>query len=566
MTEKAFPFHLDAIKERGASLAKADGSYAEALLYNMLREQLPPEWSFIAGVQLGAHEYDFLVMVPGRGIVNVECKGHGYTFIGATNKFNWRNRDTGRDEVKDLIGQASCARNYYLSYLADALFGRGYRWGIMAYCLIFPLDEMAGINLRSLPIYRQSDCQPANKGLAKIILESLDFSERQLVARGVRTPARLNQADAATIWRFWTQIEDKSTYTFSSIKLDLGSYREQMRNLLTASQQGVLQTILDPQQLRVFVEGTAGTGKTFLAMSSALELRGRVLYVCFNKVLARYVHSVMPERKDLVITHFHKFSDVVLTSPPSLQRAKEEQEVDFWKRVDETLLLEVKKLKPGTYPLFDAIVVDEAQDLTRTQLKCLMRFCNSRGGKVILFSDAEQNIYRDRLNEDALRGIFRDLKVQRLMVNLRNPKPIVEYCRGLVPMDREVRIVLNGPAVVERELKKDAINAFLKDEVFACYNPRDVAVISPELRLLDGLQTGIGVSFYGPDDSMSKTEKNLKAWNENRCAWKSTTHAFKGLEAMAVVHILPSTYSSDAIKYVGGSRATYQLFLLTVKE
>ena len=75
MTEKAFPFHIDAIKERGASLAKADGSYAEALLYNMLREQLPPEWSFIAGVQLGAHEYDFLVMVPGRGIVNVECKG-----------------------------------------------------------------------------------------------------------------------------------------------------------------------------------------------------------------------------------------------------------------------------------------------------------------------------------------------------------------------------------------------------------------------------------------------------------------------------------------------------------
>ena len=107
MTEKAFPFHIDAIKERGASLAKADGSYAEALLYNMLREQLPPEWSFIAGVQLGAHEYDFLVMVPGRGIVNVECKGHGYTFIGATNKFNWRNRDTGRDEVKDLIGQAA---------------------------------------------------------------------------------------------------------------------------------------------------------------------------------------------------------------------------------------------------------------------------------------------------------------------------------------------------------------------------------------------------------------------------------------------------------------------------
>ena len=38
MTEKAFPFHIDAVQERDASLAKADGSYAEAMLYNMLRE------------------------------------------------------------------------------------------------------------------------------------------------------------------------------------------------------------------------------------------------------------------------------------------------------------------------------------------------------------------------------------------------------------------------------------------------------------------------------------------------------------------------------------------------
>lgn len=566
MTDKAFPFHVDAVKERGASLSRGDGSYAEALLYNMLREQVPPEWSFISGVQLGAHEYDFLVMVPGRGIVNLECKGHGYSFIGATNKFGWYNRETGKTEVKDLIGQASAARNYYLSYLADALFGRGYRWGVMAYCLVFPLDEMPGINLKSLPIYRKSDCGPETKGLVKIILESLDFSERQLVARGVRNPSRLRDEDAMTIWRFWTQIEDRSTYQFSTVKLDLADYRAQMRNLLTASQQGVLQTVLAPANLRVFVEGTAGTGKTFLAMSAASELRGRVLYVCFNRVLARYVHSVMPDRPNMAITHFHKFSDLVLGSPLTVQRNEGEPESVFWTRWDETFLEVVKKLKPGSYPLFDAIIVDEAQDLTKTQLKCLMRFCNSRGGKVILFSDSEQNIYRDRMNEDSLRSIFRDLRVQRLSVNLRNPKPIVEYCRELVPAERNVQIVLNGPAIVRREMKRCELKSFLRDEVFAHYNPRDVAVISPEAKLLDGLETGTPTSFYGPDESTGKTEKNLKAWNENRCAWKSTTHAFKGLEAMAIVHILPAAYSSDAIKYVGGSRATFQLFLLTVKE
>ena len=82
---------------------------------------------------------------------------------------------------------------------------------------------------------------------------------------------------------------------------------------------------------------------------------------------------------------------------------------------------------------------------------------------------------------------------------------------------------------------------------------------------LAGLGDGLPVSFYGPDENLNKTEKNLKAWTENRCAWKSTTHSFKGLEAMAVVHILPQTYSSNAIRYVGASRATFQLFLITIK-
>lgn len=566
MTNNAFPLYIDAVKERSASLERADGSFAEATLYNKLREQLPESWSFIWGVQLGAHEYDFLILVPGRGIVNMECKGHGYEFIGATNKFSWFNREKGRWEVKDLIGQASSARNYYLHYLQDALFGRGYQWGVMAYCIVFPLDEMPGINLKALPIFRGTDCLPENKGLERIVLESLDFAEMQLKARGVRFPAQLSQGDATTIWEYWTQKEDPSAHEFTAQKLDLAEYREQMRNLLTASQQSVQQVVLDPRHLRVFVEGTAGTGKTLLAMSAAAELRGKVLYVCFNRVLARYVNMILPPREGLIITHFHKFSDVVMGK--TIELAKEEGETDaaYWKRRDELLLQEVRSLKAGTYPLFDAIIVDEAQDLTKTQLKCLMRFCNSNGGKLVLFSDAEQNIYRDRLNQEELGRIFRDLEVQYLSVNLRNPKPVIDYCSELVPPEKKVRPVLNGPAVVHKIMRQSELNAFLRDVVFVSFNPRDVAVISPDSRYLTGLGLGIGVSFYGPDENLRKTEKNLVAWTENRCAWKSTTHAFKGLEAMAVVHLLPQSYASNAIKYVGASRATFQLYLITIDD
>ena len=95
MTNNVFPLYENAEKEVGASIERADGSLAEARLYDMLRQQLPEDWSFLWGLQLGVHEYDFLVLVPGWGIVNVECKGYGYEHL-PTHKFNWKNKITGK--------------------------------------------------------------------------------------------------------------------------------------------------------------------------------------------------------------------------------------------------------------------------------------------------------------------------------------------------------------------------------------------------------------------------------------------------------------------------------------
>ena len=43
MTDKVFPVYTNAEKEVGASLERADGSFAEAKLYDMLRKQLPQQ-------------------------------------------------------------------------------------------------------------------------------------------------------------------------------------------------------------------------------------------------------------------------------------------------------------------------------------------------------------------------------------------------------------------------------------------------------------------------------------------------------------------------------------------
>ena len=58
------------------------GKYAEAALYRFLKGQLPDNWFVIYSVffqgEHRPHEMDFLVLVPGKGFVYLECKGRGY--------------------------------------------------------------------------------------------------------------------------------------------------------------------------------------------------------------------------------------------------------------------------------------------------------------------------------------------------------------------------------------------------------------------------------------------------------------------------------------------------------
>ena len=306
-TRHAFPFYNDAIEDTRASLANADGKYAEATLYNMLREQLPEDWSFIWGVHLGAHEYDFLVLVPGKGIVNVECKGRGYSVIGATNKFSFYNRETQRSEEKDILGQAAKAQRYYIKYLRDALFGC--TWGLCGYCVAFPLDEFSGVNFRGVPIYRQSDCSD----LVKIINDALDSAKFKLKNEfGVLEPALLSYYNAQRVWDFWTQQENRDAHTYELVTQNLDGYRRQLNNLLSSSQLQVLNGIVGNNQGQHLVEGTAGTGKTFLAMATAKRTEGEVLFLCFNKVLAANLMVTSPQNT-LEFTHF-------LTSADSLQK------------------------------------------------------------------------------------------------------------------------------------------------------------------------------------------------------------------------------------------------------
>ena len=94
------------------------GKQAEAHLYRLLKEQLPDDWyvfydrSFTGETQ--ENQIDFLVIVPGRGIVNLECKGSGYSVADGGRKFT---HPVIIPNGRDLIHKADLAiRNFHKNF------------------------------------------------------------------------------------------------------------------------------------------------------------------------------------------------------------------------------------------------------------------------------------------------------------------------------------------------------------------------------------------------------------------------------------------------------------------
>ncbi|MBK6973908.1 MAG: DEAD/DEAH box helicase family protein [Sterolibacteriaceae bacterium] len=149
---------------------------------------------------------------------------------------------------------------------------------------------------------------------------------------------------------------------------------------------------------RLVFKGPAGTGKTFLAMESAFRAthEGKsVLFLCFNNLLGDWlkaeVSSVSGDKSRFRCGTFHS----LLMEISGERRPRDEPE--YWQKY--LLLQAAEKLLQDdrTYPHFDVLIVDEAQDLMRDEYLDVLDLVlkdGLAGGQWALFWDFErQAIY-----------------------------------------------------------------------------------------------------------------------------------------------------------------------------
>ena len=174
----------------------------------------------------------------------------------------------------------------------------------------------------------------------------------------------------------------------------------------------------EPFRLRVI--GTAGSGKTQLAMAvyrDAIAQGRRPLYVCYNRPLADHIALIVPEGGE--VATYHQLGDRV---------SRAQGETPDFGRSDAFARLEalLDAHRPDAAQQFDELIVDEGQDFQAGRARNLMRFLHP-GARAWWLEDPMQNLYaRTPVTLDGWVTL-------RSAVNYRSPRDVLDTLNRLLP-------------------------------------------------------------------------------------------------------------------------------------
>jgi hypothetical protein len=287
---------------------------------------------------------------------------------------------------------------------------------------------------------------------------------------------------------------------------------------------------LEPWRLRV--QGTAGSGKTQLALDILREAdeRGqRACYVCFNRPLADAMKRIAPP--SVTVTTFHELARY------SAEGAGESLPAFDQPGAFDTLARLFLSLSHRLGDLFDTLVIDEGQDFAPEWVPGLLRLAGARA-RVLYLEDSEQTLYRrEPIRLDGWVTLTSP-------VNYRSPRLLVEFINWLkltdVPVEPGSAIEGFDPCwrvYPDEASLADETGQAVKDLVADGFAPDRIAVLS-----FRGLDSSRLVGPNGPERLAGYTLRRPIGYDaQGNARWSDgvlmidTLFRFKGQAADAVV-------------------------------
>ena len=499
-------------------------------------------------------EADFVVVHPRYGVMVVEVKGGHLHYDPAAQRWT---RQGSRHDVKDPFDQA--ARNLHAleAILQQRGFGRSeFLPFSRARCVVFPHCNYSGSTPpgahRSM-LFGASDLASLGAKIEALFelqpfipAAALSNSILDGIVQGLTSTFQLVPA-------LWSEIQDQEKR--------LLRFTEDQLNILT-----VLQSYP-----RAAIQGVAGSGKTLLAVAKARAFADegkRVLFLCFNELLAEWVRDDLPSTYDgrLIIRNYHKLCSE-WTRAAGLHWPHAGDDLEFFKERAPKLLEDAIELRPDLN--FDAVVVDEGQDFLPAWWDTV-ELINKRPteGPLYIFFDPEQQIFHER--PPTMPDLGRPFV---LPVNCRNTEQIARQCGRII--GKEIAVNKGTPAgTPPRQIEapsRDRQKSEVEKQIEEWMHPttglkaNQIAIITRgkvEKSSLAGLDCISGHALT----------HRLREWRNGVGILITNLHRFKGLEADALILVdfvrpgSPQTFPGFSPEhfYVACSRAKHLLTILTL--
>lgn len=550
----------------------------EFLFQKFQTDHSTSDWTVLHSLDVAKHrtkpygEIDFVVLIPGLGVLCVEVKSHrsirrkdGEWYFGKREKPGQSPFRQVREAMHGLMDDFRQKR----PDLDDILF-----W--YAVCFPFVHFSQDSPEWNAWEVVDERRIQAS--GVGEAFSGVLENARRHLSKD--TSAGWFNKEESAPSAADCRIIADILRPRFEFYESPASRSRRRSEEIKEYTEKQLVALDIMQKHDRALFTGPAGTGKTFLAIEaarrSAAEDR-RTLLLCFNQFLARSLQDEMAELEQVTCSTLHGLMlDVAGVSP------SQNDDPSFWNQTLPSKAVD-RLLERNGKQEFDHLIIDEAQDLLKEPyldvLDLLVDGGLRYGGWMITGDFSNQSIYsgnyfshqeRALAPDDFLKEIGAWAPHFPLEKNCRNTPRVAQLIESSARLEPGYSDVLRPDTGVDpdfhdysrqdeqKEILVNALEALYDDY----YRPSDIVILSP----------------CAPSRSAS-AKIQISPWKERLIEYGSSreggyvrytsVHAFKGLESPVVIITDLDSFSGARDRelfYVAVSRSQERLIVLVNEE